>query len=122
MPRLIVVSLALAFAFAFGGACSGHSPGGGGGVDAAKNDAKVFMDAAGSNLAHCMGSAYDPCTIGGSTCMSGTNCHNFMAAGITVCAPSCSASMPCPNQGSTMITCQTNMGICKPPMANACTP
>jgi hypothetical protein len=119
MPRFVVVCLALALAIA--AACSGHNPGGGGSADAPAADAKVFMDAMGSNLPRCMGSAYDTCNPAASNCVSGTTCHTFMAAGISVCSPTCSSTMPCPMQGTTSISCNM-MGLCKPPMANACTP
>ena len=110
MHRIVLVCLALTLAIVV--ACSGHTPSGA--------DAKVFMDGAGSGVT-CMGSAYDPCNIAAPNCMTGTTCHTFMAAGITVCSPSCSSTMPCPNFGTTAVSCNM-MGICKPPMANSCTP
>lgn len=71
----------------------------------------------------CTGAVYDPCTVGGGgvACGSGLTCKSFNGAGFSVCTPACSASAPCPNQGSTAITCN-NMGSCKPPAPNSCTP
>ena len=65
----------------------------------------------------CTGNAYDLCNPTSSNCMTGTTCHFYMASGFSVCSPACSGTMPCPNQGSTPVSCNM-MGLCKPAAAN----
>jgi hypothetical protein len=69
--------------------------------------------------ATCTGLTYDSCNAANSNCMNGDMCKNYPmpSPGFTVCVPTCSASMPCPMQGSVAATCN-NMGICKPVAAN----
>ncbi len=69
----------------------------------------------GSNLPACTGALYDPCTSN-AQCMS-QNCKAFGGAGIEVCTVTCT---PGDNTPCGAGTCN-NMGICKPPAANACT-
>ena len=87
-------------------------------IDAPKSvgDAPAAPDAA---MAACTGALYDGCT-GNTKCMSG-NCKVFGSAGLEVCTQACSAANPCPAQNGTAIPCN-NMGICRPSVANACTP
>ncbi len=67
-----------------------------------------------SNLPACTGALYDPCTSN-SQCTS-ANCKTFSAQGIEVCTTTCT---PGDNTPCGAGTCN-NMGICKPPAANAC--
>ena len=66
----------------------------------------------------CTGAVYDTCS-GNGQCTS-QNCHLFMADGIQVCTPACSANMPCPNDSAGAAVACNGMGICKPSVANNC--
>ena len=66
----------------------------------------------------CTGQVYDSCNPNANNCTNGMECHNFSGAGFSVCTPTCSAGSPCPNQGTTSISCN-NMGLCKPAAPNA---
>jgi hypothetical protein len=94
-------------------ACAGDPPPG-------DDDDDPDVDA--SIGATCTGAVYDSCTdtTNSSDCMEGMMCHPFDQAGITVCVPACSESMPCPQQDGAEIRCN-NMGRCRPDVANACT-
>ena len=69
----------------------------------------------------CAGVVYDSCadTTGSTDCMDGLQCHNYMAAGLTVCVPTCDVNNPCPDQASAPIRCNM-MGRCRPDVANEC--
>lgn len=68
----------------------------------------------------CTGSAYDPCGSAGD-CTSGM-CQFYMMSNFTVCTVPCDASNPCPMDASgTAGTCNMK-GLCKPTVANSCTP
>jgi len=76
---------------------------------------------AGSNANRtCTGAAYDPCTTNGQ-CTS-NNCHYYMMSNFTVCTQACDANNPCPNDASGAPGQCNSMGICKPTVANSCTP
>lgn len=81
----------------------GGDDGGGSNVDAA------------ANLPACAGVAYDSCidTTASSDCTGGLTCRLFNMDAITICTPTCSASVPCPNdKNGNPVTCN-NMGRCK---------
>lgn len=102
-------SILLVFALASAVGCGGDD-GGGAGADAA-------------NLPACTGVAYDSCTdtTSSSDCMGGAMCRLFMADGITICTPTCSASVPCPaDKDGNAVACNM-MGRCKA-TPNACMP
>jgi len=88
---------------------------------AAVIDGSLLVDAPGpdATLAVCTGAIYDSCTTS-NQCMS-NNCKLFNQDQIQVCTQACSAAAPCPMQNGVAAQCN-NMGICKPPAANACTP
>lgn len=66
----------------------------------------------------CTGAIYDPCTTA-TQCLS-NNCKLFAGDNLMVCTQTCTPGTACPMAGSTAVTCN-NMGLCKPPAANACT-
>jgi hypothetical protein len=67
-----------------------------------------------ANLPACTGALYDPCTD--STQCESASCKAFNGLGVEVCTTTCTPGddTPCGTG-----TCN-NMGICKPPAANAC--
>lgn len=71
------------------------------------------------SLPKCTGVVYDSCTANAG-CMSNL-CKLYDAAHIQVCTQTCDANNPCPMQNGVAASCN-NMGICKPPAANACHP
>lgn len=104
-------SILLGMAVLVTAACGGDDGGSDGAPDAA-------------NLPPCTGVAYDSCTdtTGNSDCDSGLTCRLFMSDGFTICAPTCDASNPCPDdKDGNPVTCNM-MGRCKPSAPNACTP
>lgn len=106
LPIGIVVALLA------GMACDGgDTPG----VDAPGGDGAPTIDAP----AMCTGALYDTCT-NNTQCMS-NNCRLFQQAGLQVCTQTCDAQSPCPPQNGQAVQCN-NMGICRPQIANACTP
>ncbi len=97
----------LAFVVALAAGCSGDAPNGG------------APDA--SNV--CTKAVYDPCATE-HDCTSG-NCRTFtdVGSGLEVCTEPCSATMPCPNDSTGAAgTCDSTLMLCRPAMANACTP
>jgi len=84
-------------------------------VAACSGDTPAQVDAPSGPM--CTGLAYDACNATASNCMNGAQCHFYQASNFTVCSPTCSASVPCPNQGSTPVACN-NMGLCKPAAPN----
>ena len=70
-------------------------------------------------LPMCTGQLYDSCTTNAG-CMS-NNCHLYAQDAIQVCTQACDATHPCPTLNGMAASCN-NMGICKPPGANACHP
>ena len=130
MKTLLAVALAIVAGCTVGdstGGTTGGSTGGTGGTGGTAPDASVAMGGSngnnggsGSNSAlACTGAAYDPCTDN-TQCMS-QNCKTFGGAGLEVCTVTCTPGddTGC-LQGGVQGTCN-NMGICKPPAANACT-
>lgn len=77
-------------------------------------------DAGSAAMRTCTGSAYDPCTDN-SQCGS-MNCHFYMMSNFTVCTVPCSATNPCPMDAAGMAATCNMMGMCKPTVANTCTP
>ncbi len=75
-------------------------------------------DAAGAPVS-CTKQLYDSCREE-HDCDT-ANCKPFNGDGITVCTQTCTPgdNATCPPQGGVEVECNT-MGICKPPMANAC--
>jgi hypothetical protein len=98
--------IVIAFAFALI-ACTTSKPG-------------VKPDAGSAAMRTCTGSAYDPCTDN-SQCGS-MNCHFYMKNSFTVCTVTCDATNPCPMDASGMPGLCNTMGLCKPSVANSCTP
>ncbi|HUJ57414.1 MAG TPA: hypothetical protein VLX92_02945 [Kofleriaceae bacterium] len=83
------------------------------------NSSKKTTDAAVDSKAGsaCTGLVYDSCNPNSSNCMTGTTCKTYTASAFSVCTPTCSATVPCPDQGTTAVTCN-NMGLCKPTAPN----
>jgi hypothetical protein len=96
-----------------GGSTGGTSP------DAAAAMGGSNTGGGSNSAAACTGAAYDPCTDN-TQCMSQT-CKAFGGAGLEVCTVTCTVGddTACLQNG-VQGTCN-NMGICKPPAANACT-
>jgi hypothetical protein len=116
-------ALLLALVFAGGCTVGSSGPGTGGGTPTSgptAPDAAVTStgsnggSGSNSNLPACTGALYDPCTDN-TQCMS-ANCKAFGGQGIQVCTTTCT---PGDNTPCGAGTCN-NMGICKPPAANAC--
>jgi len=84
-------------------------------IDAHLIDGKPIDTPAG---AVCTGLVYDACNPASSNCGTGLMCKTFNGANFSVCSPACSAQAPCPDQGTTTITCN-GMGLCKPPAPNS---
>jgi hypothetical protein len=99
-----------------GGDGDGDGTGGGNGMG---NGANNMTPDAGTALPACTNAAYDPCTAAGD-CTSG-QCQLFQQAGIQICTQTCTPGDPttCPQQNGQAVPCN-NMGICRPPAANAC--
>ncbi len=74
-------------------------------------------DAPPADTSACTKALYETC-ITEHDCTSGS-CHNFAGDGFQVCTQGCSATMPCPMQGTVAVACNA-MGICKPPMETVC--
>jgi hypothetical protein len=68
-----------------------------------------------STLPACTGALYDPCTDN-TQCQS-ASCKAFNGLGVEVCTTTCTPGDDTPCGAGTC----NNMGICKPPAANACT-
>ena len=100
----------------------GGGGGGGGGGDGTGNgsgNASNMTPDGGVALPACTNAVYDPCTTA-ADCTSG-NCRAFNQDGIQVCTQTCTPgdNTTCPTLNGQAATCN-NMGICKPPAANAC--
>jgi hypothetical protein len=93
------------------GSASGNNPGSGSNAGSGSGS---------SSANACTGAVYDPCTDA-TQCTSG-KCQLFSGQGIQVCTQTCTPgdNTTCPVQNGQPATCN-NMGICKPPAANACT-
>ncbi len=104
-----------------GGDGTGEGDGTGGGNGNGSGSASNMSPDGGVALPACTKAAYDPCTSA-ADCTSG-NCKAFAADGIQVCTQTCTPgdNTTCPMQNGQPATCN-NMGICKPPAANACMP
>ena len=69
----------------------------------------------------CTGQLYDRCTTN-AQCLSGT-CRLFNNLGVSLCTQACTVGgAACPTQGGTAVTCVQNSLVCRPAMANTCTP
>lgn len=117
---------ALLVALLFAAGCTVGDSGPGGGTptpgptspDAAVNNTGSNGDNQGSgsnsNLPACTGALYDPCTD--NTQCASANCKAFNGLGVQVCTVTCTVGDNTPCGAGTC----NNMGICKPPAANAC--
>ncbi|HUJ58370.1 MAG TPA: hypothetical protein VLX92_07755 [Kofleriaceae bacterium] len=69
----------------------------------------------------CTGAIYDPCNTEHDCGANAPTCQNYEASGFQVCTTACTAGndSTCPTQNGMAATCN-DMGLCKPPAANAC--
>ncbi len=88
-------------------------------IDSPAGTVDAAIDAPMGNT--CTGLLYDRCTTN-AQCMS-NNCRPFNNLGYSMCTQACTVGgAACPTQNGTAVTCVTNSMICRPAMANACTP
>ena len=106
----------LGFLFAAAAAC-------GGGDDGSGDDTTDAPEPDAGDLPACTGEAYDLCedTTDWTDCQDGMECRFFMSQGFTICAPSCDAENPCPDdEAGNPVDCNM-MGRCRSDAPNSCT-
>ena len=78
-----------------------------------------MTDASGDGaMAACTGMLYDGCTD--NTKCASTNCNDFPGGMLKVCTQACDVNNPCPKQNNVEVPCV--QALCRPDMANNCTP
>ena len=103
--RLVVLALAMA-------ACGGDPP--------ASVDGPPAVDTPSGTA--CTKAVFDNCVT--NTDCTSNNCHFFMQQNFSVCTQACTPgdNTTCPVDKSGVNGSCNNMGICKPAVANGCTP